>query len=341
MDFLRPSRVQIGLVVLGSALLACGGPATTGGSSPATTRGSPTAGPTVAPANSVSPTLPPGILAKLTLDSPPSGIVAAGDYIWFEDHARTNAVYAIDPETGETAGSVQLVRPCDFVQVGDVLWTADLDASKLVAIDLETFEIVREAPGLAGPCGPVFTGGSIWLTVTEGLARVDPEDGTSTMTELDGGGAFPGTGKPLWAATYGSGDLHRINLETGASVLDIPSPGGQSEFSHLAIGFDSLWLGNEGTKKLYRLDPTTGEILAETPIATPARILVTADSVWVTSYTGGMVERVDPTTNEVVYRVRLGGNINGLAEGFGSIWVGDTLTSLLYRIDPAATGLTE
>ena len=52
-----------------------------------------------------------------------------------------------------------------------------------------------------------------------------------------------------------------------------------------------------------------------------------------------MVERIDPATNEVVFHVRLGGNLNGITEGFGGIWVADTASGILYRIDAAASGV--
>ncbi|HSL27372.1 MAG TPA: YncE family protein, partial [Acidimicrobiia bacterium] len=59
-----------------------------------------------------------------------------------------------------------------------------------------------------------------------------------------------------------------------------------------------------------------------------------------TSYEEGVVERLDPVSNTVVYQTRLGGNPNGITEGFGAVWVADTANGLLYRLDPEATGLS-
>jgi hypothetical protein len=58
-----------------------------------------------------------------------------------------------------------------------------------------------------------------------------------------------------------------------------------------------------------------------------------------TSFDEGVVERIDPKTNEVAFRAQLGGNLNGITEGFGGIWVTDTGQGRIYQIDPAATGV--
>ena len=63
--------------------------------------------------------------------------------------------------------------------------------------------------------------------------------------------------------------------------------------------------------------------------------------VWLTSYPVGVVERIDPATNTVVFHTEPGGTLNGIAEGFGSIWVAVTGSKLLYRFDPAATSTDE
>jgi streptogramin lyase len=81
-----------------------------------------------------------------------------------------------------------------------------------------------------------------------------------------------------------------------------------------------------------------GRLEAEIEASRPTRFLATADSLWLTSYPEGVVERIDPGTNEVVFHARLGGNLNGITEGDGAIWVGDTALGKLFRVDPAATG---
>ena len=336
MDLRRRSRIHAWIVLLASALLACSASGGTGGSSST----NPTQGSTPAPGASVSPTLPPGVVDVIDTTFRASGILAAEGLLWAEDHAQTSTVYAVEPETGETVGSIPLLRPCDVAAADGSIWAADLDAGKLLEIDPETFEIANEVSGLSGPCGVVSVAGSLWMVVDNGIARVDPKNRTASVTDL-GGGFFPGVGTPLWASAYGSGELARIDVDTGDAVVRIPPPGGSSEMIGLAVGFESLWASHETAGRIFRLDPESGAVEAEIDVAQPSRLLITDDSVWLTSYATGKVVRIDPHTNEVVYRAFLRGNINGITLGFGSVWVSDTANGMLYRLEPQATGIFE
>jgi streptogramin lyase len=293
----------------------------------------------LSPELSATPTHVPGVTRVFDLSFRPSGIVAHGNLIWAEDHAQTNFVYAIDPDTGATRAKIEVTRPCDVVAAFDRIWVADLDAGSLLSIDPSTHVVDEHVSGLARPCGLQVVDDAIWLAVDEGLARVDPRTAKLTITKLEGA-VFPGAGMPFWAARYDTGDLLRVDPASGDVQVTIPHPGGMTEGPPLAAGFGSLWVGAWAKDGLYRLDAATGTVEREIDTASASRLLVTTDGVWLTSYVGGAVERVDPTTDQVTFRAKLGGNINGIAEGFGSIWVTDTATGRLYRIDPAASGTT-
>lgn len=80
----------------------------------------PTASPTIAPS------LAAGVTLAFDLPFAPSGIEFDGHLLWAEDHAQTNAVYALDPVTGETVFTIDVDRPCDvvtgFVGSGSPIW---------------------------------------------------------------------------------------------------------------------------------------------------------------------------------------------------------------------------
>jgi len=206
-----------------------------------------------------------------------------------------------------------------------------------VWIDPASKEVGGEVPGLHGACGVQAVDGALWVAVNDGLARVDPSTGAVTTKKL-GGSAFPGAGDPLWAAGYDSGDLLRVDTTSLDVKRTVDHPGGAKEGPPLANGFGSLWVGGS-PDRVYRLDPKTGAVGAEIAATQATRLLVTADAVWLTSYPNGVIERIDPTSNQVVFRTKPGGTLNGITEGFGSIWVAETGTGRLYRVDPAATGL--
>lgn len=322
-----------------AVLVACSGPAPSTATAPASPSTSSSA--SEAPrATTFQPTPPPGVTSTIATTFRASGLIESGGLIWAEDHAETQTVYAIDPASGEVVGSVAMGRPCDLATVDGMVWAADLDGGAVLEIDPATFTITRTADGLSGPCGPQVAGGAVWVAVDQGYARVDLADLSTTITEL-GDAAFPGNGEPLWAMEYRTGALHRVNLKSGAPVVDIEAPGGPQEMVPPAIGFESLWVADAAAGTVFRLDPTTGEIQAEVTATVPTRLLVTSDAVWASSYPQGTIQRIDPATNEVVFRVRIGGNLNGMAAAGGRVWVADTLGGGLYGIDPTAVGIAD
>ena len=322
-------RSAVAGVVVALIAAACGGG--TGADTTTTT-----AATTTTAGSTTTTTLPAGVTALLDLDHYPSGILVDGDVIWTEDHAQTGRVYAVDPTTGESLAVIPVSRPCDVVATPGRIWVAELAGGKISWIDTTTREVGGAVSGVAGPCGLQFTDGALWFTVDGGLARLDLESEEVTVNETRG--AFPGSGLPLWAADFGDGTLIRIDTATGEIELTVPHPGGPIEGPPVAAGFDSLWVG--GADALFRLDPVTGEVVAEIPVAWPSRLLVTANSIWLTSFDRGVVERIDPVTNTVVFHVDLGGSPNGIAFGFDSVLVSDTLRGRIYFFDPAATGVT-
>jgi streptogramin lyase len=287
------------------------------------------ANPTLKPA----PTLPPGI-TEVRLSFRPSGLLVAGDLIWAEDHAASQSIYAVDPATGKPAATFQFTRPCDLVQAAGFIWVADVEDGTLTWIDPDAKTIGGAIPDLDGACAPQFVGGAIWVAVRSGIARIDPESREVAITELRAA-SFPGIGEPLWAVDFDFGDLNRIDPKTGKVLATVAYPGGVTMYNPTLSAFGSLWVGNSTTRSVYRLDPKSGAIQTSIPTIYPSRLFATADSVWLTSYDGGAVERIDPATNSVSFHADLGGNINGIGEGLGGVWVGDTMHRVLYRIDPA------
>jgi hypothetical protein len=96
---------------------------------------------------------------------------------------------------------------------------------------------------------------------------------------------------------------------------------------------------------LKRVDPRTGEVIAEIPlewVGDSPELAVGAGSVWISpgefsDPTGDLVLRVDPRTKRVVDRIPVD-SPTGLDFGFGSVWVTRKVTSAGYgtlsRIDP-------
>ena len=110
----------------------------------------------------------------------------------------------------------------------------------------------------------------------------------------------------------------------------------------VVTGFGGVWV--TGAEGVARVDPATNEVAEIRVPGTGdyARVSIGEGSVWVTAPdlrpdgSRGNLVRIDPVTNEVAATITIGGPIQGLAVGDGSVWVTvpDGGASTLYRVDP-------
>jgi DNA-binding SARP family transcriptional activator len=67
----------------------------------------------------------------------------------------------------------------------------------------------------------------------------------------------------------------------------------------------------------------------------PAAIAVGEGGVWVANSESGTVTRLDPATGKFVDTIGVGSDLNDIAVGFGSVWVGDGNDGTVTQIDPS------
>jgi len=145
----------------------------------------------------------------------------------------------------------------------------------------------------------------------------------------------------VWVRSVG---IAQIDEQTGQLVRTIQSGGNTIGTAlSLAVGDRTVWLPssspvpNSATDAtVVPVDPATGD---ELPTITIAKGTVATDAavgvggVWVTLSNGTLAE-VDPGTAAVVHRFHVGGELDTLAIGFGSVWVLDEVASTATRVDP-------
>jgi len=121
--------------------------------------------------------------------------------------------------------------------------------------------------------------------------------------------------------------------------------GGTSDlYNGIAADKNGVWATDWDTSTLYRVNPTTGKVVAKIPAGlAPKGVLATGSAVWGADTHGGAVLRIDPVTNKVVATITVGptGNSgpNWLGSGLGSIWVGIPNASTVVRIDPITNAI--
>jgi streptogramin lyase len=92
--------------------------------------------------------------------------------------------------------------------------------------------------------------------------------------------------------------------------------------------------------QLLRLDPTTGKVVAKTPLdPTPCAITVAYGSLWIVTQST-VLDRVDPRTGRVVATVRVGSVSYQAVATPGAIWVSNRSDRTLSRVDPRTNRVT-
>jgi streptogramin lyase len=137
----------------------------------------------------------------------------------------------------------------------------------------------------------------------------------------------------VWVPLCGDRTLARVALKeskvTGTSKVAVSSGDGR-----LANGAGSIWAVTDRKGVLSRIDPDTGDAVAEVFVAAGAMSVEgTKDALWVTSQDAGKLTRVNPYNTEVEEIVAVGSRPGRVAIGEGGVGVlnGD---GTVTRVDP-------
>ncbi|HEX5165040.1 MAG TPA: hypothetical protein VFV93_06555, partial [Thermomicrobiales bacterium] len=119
-----------------------------------------------------------------------------------------------------------------------------------------------------------------------------------------------------------------------------------SELVSVAAGAGSIWVGDPVKATLYRLDATTGDLLAATELGPPLiGITFTEGSLWAALEDSGVVARVNlptaqpsptstlPEFGTIAATVEVGESPRQFAAGAGALWVTNADDGTVSRID--------
>ena len=142
-------------------------------------------------------------------------------------------------------------------------------------------------------------------------------------------------GDDAWVVDDHQGRVIKVSPNSEVPLLIVPIP---EACTAPIVGFNALWIMSCTEKILYKIDHTTGVVLAKiaTGMAEPngEMSLATGDgSVWLLSDSAGVLIRVDPKTNTVQARIAVLPNSYGVAFGHHSIWVTNYQNNSVQKIN--------
>jgi len=101
-------------------------------------------------------------------------------------------------------------------------------------------------------------------------------------------------------------------------------------------GDPAVWVTNGADKKVFKIDPVSGEILLEIDVdESPGGVALGAGSAWVASFTADYLLRLDSATGEERARITIGTEGSGVTFSDGVAWVSQFTPGTVTAIDPA------
>ena len=171
-----------------------------------------------------------------------------------------------------------------------------------------TAEVIREYgpfPGVEHVAGVTYDGQHVWFASGDKLNALDPDTG-ERVRAIDAA-AHAGTAFDGHHLFQLSGDrIQKIDPNTGRVLSSIPAPGGGG--SGLTWAEGTLWMGQYRTRKIFQLDPRTGEILRTIESNRFVTGVTWVDGeLWHATFEGDEsdLRRVDPDTGEVLERLAM------------------------------------
>jgi YVTN family beta-propeller protein len=209
--------------------------------------------------------------------------------------------------------------PCCVVAQGGSIWVLNVCDASVSQINPATNSVVRTIP--IGPrrragdphCAPmklIHGGGALWIERRRGLDALNPAR------------------------------VYRLDTATRrVTRLAIPP------LVEGSIAFDgrSLWAGPDTRGTMRRIDARTGRVVGRFVVSTRRVVAVTnvvadAKQIWLVTADNG-VFRIDPRTKKIVAAPRLaGGGEVSMALMRNSLWIAQTGSRRLTRIDTRAIG---
>ena len=250
------------------------------------------------------------VAARYPVSAHPGVIATAAGRVWVGDF-REGVLYRLEPNDGVLTRVSSTGEPRDLAGHGDSVYVASDSASPGAGTVTEYDAVtgVRRAGGSLLACSIGAGAAGVWVG-----------------------------GCPLVQRLAARGDALRPIVSVAIpEARQLSGENSRTGFHEVDVGGGAVWvLGDMVERRLWKLAPTTGRLVATIALPFPARTLaVGAGAVWVTDPIADVVVRIDPSTYRVVARIPVARGASGVAVAGGTVWVTSFLAGTVTRIDAA------
>jgi DNA-binding SARP family transcriptional activator/sugar lactone lactonase YvrE len=286
---------------------------------------------------------------------------------------RGGVVFAIDPASERPVATINVGRaPGDVVSGSGSVWVLDANDGTITQIDPASRRVVKTFGAGAAPSRLAFADGSLWVGSSAGLTRQELDDGEFMVTNVaridpdqstlpfqvvtlprpdvtrsflldnpSGIGSLVATPAAIWVIDP-DGSVSHIDPRTGRVVATIhrleagslaPDPtgvwvvGSEQDRGHLSL---IERRSNTIAVRMTVPPPSSGK-LAASQLAGAEMAAAADGALWVSDGHDGLLWRVGLTDRTIL---RLSQALTSqIAVGADSVWILDTATSTITRID--------
>ena len=264
----------------------------------------------------------------------PSAVAVGEGGIWVLNHSDAT-VTQIDPRTYARVRTIVVGGSPESIAAGiGAVWVLDGSDGTLRAINPSSGSVGSPVTTLdlgttvaAGEGAVWLAGRSVFPTTIASLVRFDPATGKSILLNFRASGSRPGIAigeGSVWGSNYyelfrfdpATGkETGRLAYDTTLNRLDVPP-------ALVAVGDGAVWIPEQVTRTLFRMDPVRVAILATVRVGVdPSGVAVGGNAVWVANAGDGTVTEVDPRTNSVARTIRVGNSPSAVATSGGVVLV--------------------
>jgi virginiamycin B lyase len=184
--------------------------------------------------------------------------------------------------------------------------------------------------------------GAVWVADNNTIYKIDPNTNLIVMripadfpVRIGAAGEI-GVGEgAVWAITGSSYEqvLRKYSAQTGAeqATIALPSPSSGG----VVVDFGSVWVAGKGSEELYRVDPTTNNIVATIELhSRPYALASGQGSLWVRQ-SDGTLQRIDGNSGQVLATIatEAAEQFGDIVVGGGFVWINSKSVPLV-QIDP-------
>jgi virginiamycin B lyase len=142
-------------------------------------------------------------------------------------------------------------------------------------------------------------------------------------------------GNYAWVVDDNNSGIKKISAHDTKPLLAVTVPGACAA---PVVAFDAVWVVSCAEKKLYKIDRTTGRVLAKitTGVADAngeMSLAAGSGSIWLLSDSSGVLTRINPQTNTIQATVQVRPHSYCAAYGYHAVWVTSTGESTVQRVD--------